>query len=132
MKKLFTTVLLCLGLASSLVASATVFMEDGGDTVRFSVNVDADVYYEGKKIGEVSGGSYTRQFVRSQKGSKTVTFKKYGYKDASVTLRRRMAMHTFWNIAGGWFSTTSTAVDAVEGNMKEHTPRQFMIVLRKK
>lgn len=131
MRKIVITLLVFLGISSNLFASATIFKEDGGDTVRFQVNVEASVYMNSGLIGEVSGGNFTHQFSRDAEGSKTITFKKDGYKDSSVTINRQMDYLVLANILGSYFSTSSTTTDMVNGNHKKHTPNQFMINMQK-
>lgn len=131
MKKLLFALSLFLGLTSSLFASATIFAEDGGDTVRFAVNVDADAYMDGQLIGKVQAGNFVHQFQRDKEGSKTITFKKDGYEETSVTVQRKMDYLVLANLFGSWFSTSSTTTDVMKGNHKAHTPGQFMINMRK-
>lgn len=131
MKKLFSSLLVLVGLSSTLFGSATVFKENGGDTVRFSVNVEADVFIEGNLAGKVQGGNFVYQFSRDKEGAKVVTFKKSGYSDVSVTINRQMDYLVLANLLGGYFSTSSTTTDVLNANHKKHTPNQFMINMQK-
>ena len=131
MRKIVITLLVFLGITSSLFASATIFKEDGGDTVRFQVNVEASVYMNGGLIGEVSSGNFTHKFARDAEGSKTLIFKKEGYKDVSITIDRQMDYLVLVNFLGSYFSTSSTTTDVLNGNHKKHTPNQFMINMQK-
>lgn len=131
MKKFFSMLLVFVGLSSALFGSATVFKEDGGDTVRFTVNTDADVYIDGNMVGKVQGGNFIYQFPRDKDGSKNVTFKKAGYGDVSVTVQRQMDYVVLANLFGGSLSTSSTTTDVAGGNHKKHTPNQFMVNMQK-
>lgn len=131
MKKLISAVFILVGLSSALFGSATIFKEDGGDTVRFSVNVEADVYIDGVNAGKVQGGNFMYQFARDKDGSKNVVFKKAGYNDVSVIVQRQMDYLVLANFFGSYFSTSSTTTDVANGNHKKHTPNQFMINMQK-
>ena len=112
---------------------ATVFAPEHGDSINFSSNIDGvSVAVNGKSVGTIEGGNFNYDMPRGEKGKKTVTFSKPGYKDSEVVVSRKLAMSFWANILGSYFSTTSSTVDIQNGNAYEHTPNQFHVNMREK
>ncbi len=129
MKKLLIIIGMILSI-NTLFAFATVMAPAGGDPITFTTSVSGvDVYLNGQQIGKIDGTQYMIKVKRDDE-TKTLTFKKDGYKDTTVVLTKTLS-NMFW---GNFFigGSIGSSVDSwtTKQNM-EYSPNQYYVTMSK-
>lgn len=131
MKKYLILLALVLGLSDSQAFGwATIITAvKGGDNIVFTTNLsDVNVFLDGNQVGVVKSNAFEYKIKRNGNG-RTFTFKKDGYKDASVTLTTTFDNFFWLNampfIGGGFFGSSTDSWST--NNTREYTPNQFYI-----
>lgn len=131
MRKSLLTILVLLGLSSTVFGFATIVTSiKGGDTITFTSNVDdVNVLLEGTPIGKIRNGSLTYKLKRDG-DDKIVTFKKDGYKTQESKITTQFD-NMFWGniVVGGSFGSSTDSWST--HSTKQFTPNQFYIEMEK-
>jgi len=117
--------------SANAFAFATLTAPKGGDQVTFDTNVsNVSIYLNGTKIGERRNNSFTVRFKRDGV-EKRITFKKEGYQDETIVLKKSMA-NTFWGnfLVGGVLGSSTDSISTK--NYMEYSPDHYFVELSKK
>lgn len=132
MKKLFLLGVLVTAMCSHVFGFATVYQSvKGGDVVGFSTNVEGvSVYMNGQKVGLTNNKFFSYTFQTRDGEDKVLTFKKAGYKDASVTVGTTFDSVFWGNLIV--FGSIGSSVDSITTqNVRKYSPNQFFVELKK-
>jgi len=109
---------------------ATLTAPPGGDTIVLDTNVnDVEVYLNGVLVGKKGSNSFVYKVARSG-DDQVFTFKKSGYKDATVTLRKATTPMFWGNVLIGGLIGSSTDSIFTKNSM-EYSPSQYYVQLDK-
>lgn len=116
--------------SANVFAFATLTAPRGGDQVTFDTNVsNVEIFLNDVKIGERRNNSFTVRFKRDGV-EKRLTFKKEGYQDETIVLKKSLT-NTFWGnfLIGGSFGSSTDSISTK--NYMEYSPDHYFVEMSK-
>ena len=133
MKHLLIVTIAMLSVYTNAFGFATIYHSvKGGDEIKFNTNVDqVSIYNEyNNKIGATNNKFFAYTIITREGKPKTFTFKKKGYKPATVTVGTAFEPVFFGNFLFG--GSIGSSIDSITTkNATKYSPNQYFIELEK-